>query len=141
MGKCLAICLVMTLAGCVSVPKSVDEIKAAGKAKHSFCSGKSHQETVAIIEQQLNRCFAHGVQEIVGGTSNTFIEKLDTGKNTVTLASVVHANWNRFYQMRVDISALSTCPSFVEAYGMSDSWSDTTKLIQSWVDGESIDKC
>ena len=131
----------MFLLGCASVPKSVDELRTAGKAKSSFCSNKSFNETVEIIERQLKNCFAHGKQDVCGGTSDTFIEKSQADSNLVTLASVAHVNWNRFYQTIVDVSSQRACPVFVEAYGMSSHWSKTTDLVQDWVKGNNLDKC
>jgi hypothetical protein len=129
------------LVGCASVPKSVDELRLAGKAKSSFCSDKSFNETVGIIERQLGKCFAHGKQKVYGGTSDTFIEKSGVGSKSVTLASVAHVNWNRFYQTIVDVSSQNKCPVFIEAYGMSNNWSKTTDLVQDWVSGNNLDKC
>ena len=131
----------MFLSGCASVPKSVDELRTAGKAKSSFCSNKSFNETVELIERQLKKCFAHGKQDIYGGTSNTFIEKSGADSNSVTLASVAHVNWNRFYQIIVDVSPQNKCPVFVEAYGMSGNWAKITGLVQDWVSGNNLDKC
>ena len=131
----------MFLSGCASVPKSVDELRSAGKAKSSFCSNKAFNETVEIIESQLRKCFARGKHEVYGGTSDTFIEKGGVGSDSVTLASVAHVNWNRFYQTIVDVSSKNNCPVLVEAYGMSDNWSKTTSLVQSWVSGNNLDKC
>lgn len=129
------------LSGCASVPESVDELRNAGKAKSSFCSNTPFNETVQLIEHQLRKCFAHGKQEIYGGTSDTFIEKIGADSELVTLASVAHVNWNRFYQVIVDVSSNNSCPVFVEAYGMSGSWSKTTALVQDWVSGKNLDKC
>jgi len=131
----------LLLVGCASVPKSVDELRTAGKAKSSFCSDKSFKETVEIIERHLKRCFSRGKQEVYGGTSDTFIEKSGVESKSVTLASVVHVNWNRFYQTIVDVSTQGKCPVFVEAYGMSDNWSEVTDLVQDWVSGNKLDKC
>ena len=129
------------LSGCASVPHSVDELRTAGKAKSIFCSNKPFNETVELIEQQLSKCFAHGMQEVYGGTSDTFIEKNGADSKLVTLASVAHVNWNRFYQTIVDISSNNNCPVFVEAYGMSSNWSKTTVLVEDWVNGKNLDKC
>ncbi|QYK07553.1 hypothetical protein [Shewanella mangrovisoli] len=131
----------MFLSGCASVPKSVDELRAAGKAKSSFCSNKPFNETVELIERQVKKCFAHGKQDIYGGTSDTFIEKIEADSNSITLASVAHVNWNRFYQIIVDVSSQDKCPAFVEAYGMSSNWSKTTGLVQDWISGNNLDKC
>jgi hypothetical protein len=132
--------LFFLLAGCASVPKSVDELRTAGKAKNSFCSDKSFEKTVEIIQRQLKRCFAHGKQEVYGGTSDTFIEKSGVDSKSVTFASVAHINWNRFYQIVVDVSTQDKCPVLVEAYGMSGSWSGTTDLVHYWIDGNKLDK-
>ena len=129
------------LSGCASVPKSVEELRTAGNAKSSFCSNKPFNETVELIESQLSKCFAHGKQEIYGGTSDTFIEKNGDDNDLVTLASVAHVNWNRFYQIIVDVSSNNECPVFVEAYGMSKNWSKTTVLVQDWVKGINLDRC
>jgi len=129
------------LSGCASVPKSVEELRTAGKAKSSFCSNRPFNETVDLIESQLSKCFAHGRQEIYGGSSDTFIEKNGADNDLVTLASVAHVNWNRFYQINVDVSSSNECPVFVEAYGMSNNWSKTTVLVQDWVKGTELNKC
>ncbi|WKE66666.1 hypothetical protein PVT67_05320 [Gallaecimonas kandeliae] len=141
MNKFVIASLAAFLVGCAALPGTVDEIKAAGKAKYAFCSEKSYDETVNIIQRQLGRCYAHGMQEIYGGTSNTYIEKLKTAENTITLSSVAEVNWSRSYQMRVDVSSNDSCAAFVEAYGASDHWLDMTKIIQSWIKGEDLDKC
>ncbi|MGI2174872.1 hypothetical protein [Shewanella ulleungensis] len=127
--------------GCASTPHSATELRTAGKAKTSFCSEKAFKETVAIIEAQLQKCFAHGEQEVFGGTSNTFIEMSGVNSKIVTISSVAQVNWNRFYQAVVDITAQDQCPALVEAYGMSDSWSSTTHLVQDWVAGNNLEKC
>lgn len=141
MKSSLVLLPLIILSGCASVPKSVDELRTAGKAKSSFCSNKPFHETVKLIEHQLSKCFAHGKQEVYGGTSDTFIEKNGADSELVTLASVAHVNWNRFYQTIVDVSSDHNCPVFVEAYGMSSNWSKTTVLVQDWVSGKNLDKC
>ena len=141
MKSSLVLLPLIILSGCASVPKSVDELRTAGKAKSSFCSNKPFNETVKLIEHQLSKCFAHGKQEVYGGTSDTFIEKNGADSELVTLASVAHVNWNRFYQTIVDVSSDNNCPVFVEAYGMSSNWSKTTVLVQDWVSGKNLDKC
>ncbi|MGI2259064.1 hypothetical protein [Shewanella sp. GXUN23E] len=113
----------------------------AGKAGHSFCAAASFTQTVSQIESQLQRCFGLGIREMYAGTSHSYIERFNNPDGSVMLASATRANWHLFYQLVVEIRPTDRCPAYVDVYGMSDAWLDTSRLVEDWTKGLGLDRC
>lgn len=137
----LPLCGLTLLGGCAAIHDTPQGLKQAGKAKHSFCSTKSFDQTVHTIATNLRRCFDHDVREMYAGSSVSFVERSQAADGTVTLASSTKVNWNHFYQVVVDIYKTDSCAVQVDAYGMSDAWMGTSLRVQDWVEDKHLDKC
>ncbi|PAJ70635.1 hypothetical protein CJF42_26025 [Pseudoalteromonas sp. NBT06-2] len=138
------------LAGCVSLPKSEQELRTNHYKIESKCAQTDLFEVYEIITKNTARCHGGSEGTIVPAagsymalSSEDRIEGLISKDRTSAKISVEHINpvAGGFLQL-IELQKTESCPTNIKVYLLNDStkWKTATESVFKWLEGDK-DSC
>ena len=148
MKKLSLIFLISLLAGCISLPKSEQDLKTNHYKIESKCVQTELFKAYDIIAQNTARCHGGADGSIVpaaGGymaiSTEDRIEGYISNDKAFAKVSVEHINpvAGGFLQL-IELQKTESCPANIKVYLLNDStkWKTATESVFKWLEGDKI---
>ena len=104
--RTLVLCItLLSVSGCVSLPKTIDEFHTGNYVVREICAEQAPDEVYALLYEKLVQCYQREASfGVVRGSTEVERQTLDDGTRQLALRGT------RFYQQLIEIEAIRTKP-------------------------------